>query len=121
MILRHRSGSYHLRHLAIHISTELSVSESIQPTGDQPRAELVVLEGAEAADDPLAQLSDLVESLAITVAATVGIEVRQDHRLPLPRRPAHPDDLRDWARRQGPDHALSEPLCLGEGVLAEHV
>lgn len=96
------------------------MSGSIQPTGDQPRAASVALEGAEAADDPLAQHNDPVDGRAITVAGTVCIEVRQDHRLPLPRRLAHPDHLRGWARRQGPDRAWGEPLCLGEGVLVEH-
>src|SRR5699024_461699 len=83
--------------------------------------ESVVLEVAEAASDPPAQLDDPVDRLGTTVAGTVGIEVRQDRRLPRPQRPAQPGDLRDRARRQGLDHAGSEQLALGERDLVEHV
>ena len=80
-----------------------------------------MLEVAEPASDPPAQLDEPVDRLGATVAGTTGIEVRQDRRLPLPQRPAQSGDLRDRARRQGLDHAGGQPAPLSVSVLVEHV
>ena len=80
-----------------------------------------MIEVPESASDTTTELDEPVDGLGATVAGPVGIEVRQDRRLPLPQSPAQPDGLRDRTRRQGLDDAGRELAALGESVLVEHV